>query len=191
MRCIYVTSIVSLWQEFRYIGLKRIEHFHSSKPQPHQFTILVRNVPSSDGSSVSDTVDNFFRENHSSTYMSHVVIRRTSKLRSIVVSPWNSSIGPITTLSLGWSSFSKSGSCRIMLKSCIKRWNRRSQNIAKLERRQWDSSVARTLLRVTMRECYRNWNITYDWDKLKFHHLEKYASDSFFGFPNQDNSSLA
>lgn len=78
-----------LWQEFRYIGMKRIEHFHSSKPQPNQFTILVRNVPSSDGATVSDTVDRFFRENHSSTYLSHVVIHRTSKLRSVVVSPWN------------------------------------------------------------------------------------------------------
>lgn len=124
--------------------------------------------------------------------MSHVVIHRTSKLRSIVVSPWNSSIGPITALSLGWSSFfSKSGSCRIMLKSCIKRWNRRSQNTVKLERRQWDSSVARTLLRVTMRKCYRNWNITYDWDKLKFHHLEKYASDCFVWIsqPRYSNSA--
>ncbi|CAN8239047.1 unnamed protein product [Cochlearia groenlandica] len=73
-----------LYFEFRYIGLKRIEHFHSSKPQPHQFTILVRNIPASDGNSVSDTVDKFFRENHSSTYLSHVVIHRTSKLRSIV-----------------------------------------------------------------------------------------------------------
>ncbi|XP_010511974.1 PREDICTED: CSC1-like protein At1g69450 [Camelina sativa] len=73
-----------LYFEFRYIALKRIEYFHSSKPQPHQFTILVRNIPSSDGNSVSDTVDRFFEENHSSTYLSHVVIHRTSKLRSVV-----------------------------------------------------------------------------------------------------------
>ncbi|AEE34926.1 CSC1-like protein [Arabidopsis thaliana] len=73
-----------LYFEFRYIALKRIEHFYSSKPKPEQFTILVRNIPSSDGSSVSDTVDRFFGENHSSTYFSHVVIHRTSKLRSVV-----------------------------------------------------------------------------------------------------------
>ncbi|CAF2192323.1 CSC1-like protein At1g69450 [Brassica rapa] len=81
-----VTAFVCclLYLEFRYIGMKRIEHFHSSKPQPNQFTILVRNVPSSDGATVSDTVDRFFRENHSSTYLSHVVIHRTSKLRSVV-----------------------------------------------------------------------------------------------------------
>lgn len=28
-----------------------------------------------------------------------------------------------------------------------------------------------------MRKCYRNWNRTYGWGKLKFHRLEKYASD--------------
>lgn len=70
--------------------MKRIEYFHSSKPQPQQFTILVRNIPSSDGrTTVSDAVDSFFRENHPSTYLSHVVIHRTSKLRSVVVSPQN------------------------------------------------------------------------------------------------------
>lgn len=61
-------------------------YFHSSKPQPHQFTILVRSIPVSLGSSVSESVDNFFKEYHPSTYLSHIVVRRTHKLRSLVVS---------------------------------------------------------------------------------------------------------
>ncbi|XP_010551412.1 PREDICTED: CSC1-like protein At1g69450 [Tarenaya hassleriana] len=81
-----VTAFVCclLYYEFRYISLKRIEHFGLSRPQPQQFTILVRNIPASAGNTLSDTVDRFFRENHPSTYHSHVIIRRTSKLQSII-----------------------------------------------------------------------------------------------------------
>ncbi|KAJ4830684.1 hypothetical protein Tsubulata_047763, partial [Turnera subulata] len=70
--------------EYRYISSKRIDYFYSSKPQPHQFTILVRSIPVSAGSSVSDSVDRFFTEYHPTTYLSHVVIHRTSKLRTLV-----------------------------------------------------------------------------------------------------------
>ncbi|KNA15383.1 hypothetical protein SOVF_098760 isoform B [Spinacia oleracea] len=58
----------------------RNAYFYSSKPQPHQYTILVRGIPVSPGSSVSESVGNFFKEYHSSTYLSHVVIHRTNRL---------------------------------------------------------------------------------------------------------------
>ncbi|KAK9090754.1 hypothetical protein Sjap_023931 [Stephania japonica] len=70
--------------EYNYISLKRVQCFYASKPQPHQFTILVRGIPVSDGSNINDTVDSFFREYHSSTYLSHVVVRRTSKLHELI-----------------------------------------------------------------------------------------------------------
>lgn len=73
-------------QEYKYISSKRIAYFYSSKPQPHQFTILVRGIPVSAGSSISDTVETFFTEYHPSTYLSHMVVRRTNKLRSLIVS---------------------------------------------------------------------------------------------------------
>ncbi|KAJ0094570.1 hypothetical protein Patl1_16780 [Pistacia atlantica] len=72
-----------LYYEYNYISLKRIAYFYSSKPQPHQFTILVRSIPVPAGTTVSDSVERFFREYHASTYLSHTVIRRTSKLRSL------------------------------------------------------------------------------------------------------------
>ncbi|XP_021807452.1 CSC1-like protein At1g69450 [Prunus avium] len=73
-----------LYYEYRYISQRRTDYFLSSKPQPHQFTILVRSIPVSAGSGVSEKVDSFFREYHPSTYLSHIVVRRTNKLQSLI-----------------------------------------------------------------------------------------------------------
>ncbi|XP_049346098.1 CSC1-like protein HYP1 [Solanum verrucosum] len=42
-----------LYFECDYISSKRISYFYSSKPHPHQFTILVRSIPASSGRSHS------------------------------------------------------------------------------------------------------------------------------------------
>ncbi|XVF16675.1 hypothetical protein REPUB_Repub10bG0052700 [Reevesia pubescens] len=73
-----------LYYEYNYISLKRIAYFCSSKPQPHQFTILVSGIPAPAGSSFGQVVENFFTEYHPSTYLSHTVVRRTSKIRSLI-----------------------------------------------------------------------------------------------------------
>ncbi|KAK4604145.1 hypothetical protein RGQ29_012596 [Quercus rubra] len=73
-----------LYYEYNYISSKRIAYFYSSRPQPHQFTILVRAIPIPSGSTCSETVESFFTENHPSTYLSHSVVRRTSKLQGLI-----------------------------------------------------------------------------------------------------------
>ncbi|WCJ25669.1 ERD (early-responsive to dehydration stress) family protein [Euphorbia peplus] len=73
-----------LYCEYDYISRKRIACFYSSKPQPHQFTILVRGIPSSPGRSYSEIVESFFTEFHPSTYLSHSVIPHTSKIRGLI-----------------------------------------------------------------------------------------------------------
>jgi len=73
-------------QEYLYLSSKRITYFYSSKPQPQQFTLLVRGIPVLPGSTCHDTVERFFQEYHPSTYLSHSVVRRTNKLQSLVVS---------------------------------------------------------------------------------------------------------
>ncbi|KAH9676605.1 CSC1-like protein HYP1 [Citrus sinensis] len=72
-----------LYQEYSYISSKRVSYFYSSKPQPHQFTLLVRGIPGSSRSSFSEVVESFFKEYHPSTYLSHTVIRRTSKIQEL------------------------------------------------------------------------------------------------------------
>ncbi|POO03476.1 Calcium-dependent channel [Trema orientale] len=73
-----------LYHEYKYISSKRLAYFYSSKPQPHQFTILVRSVPVSSGSSVSECVDGFFKEYYPSTYLSNMVVHRSNKLRNLI-----------------------------------------------------------------------------------------------------------
>ncbi|XP_052195488.1 CSC1-like protein HYP1 [Diospyros lotus] len=73
-----------LYSEYKYLSSKRIAWFYASKPQPHQFTILVRNIPALPGSSISESVERFFTECHPSTYLGHVVVKRTSKLQHLI-----------------------------------------------------------------------------------------------------------
>ncbi|XP_050228945.1 CSC1-like protein HYP1 [Mercurialis annua] len=73
-----------LYYEYNYISSKRIVCFYTSKPQPQQFTILVRGIPSLSGRSFSEVVESFFTQNHPSTYLSHSVIHRTSKIRRLI-----------------------------------------------------------------------------------------------------------
>ncbi|KAL9323478.1 hypothetical protein ACSQ67_008335 [Phaseolus vulgaris] len=73
-----------LFCEYLYLSSKRIAYFYSSKPKPQQFTLLVRGIPVPPGSTCHDTVEQFFLEYHPSTYLSHSVIRRNSKLQSLV-----------------------------------------------------------------------------------------------------------
>lgn len=73
-------------QEYAYIASKRIACFYSSKPEPHQFSILVRGIPVPPGCTCSEAVEQFFMEYHPSAYHSHSVVRRSSKLQILVVS---------------------------------------------------------------------------------------------------------
>ncbi|KAF9674403.1 hypothetical protein SADUNF_Sadunf10G0123700 [Salix dunnii] len=84
---VYVVTIFIcylLYYEYNYISSKRIAYFYSSKPQPQQFTVLVHSIPVSVGSSVSDSVESFFTEYHPTTYLSHTVLRRTSKVQGLI-----------------------------------------------------------------------------------------------------------
>ncbi|WJX75256.1 CSC1-like protein hyp1 [Trifolium repens] len=75
---------ILLYYEYAYIVSKRIACFYSSKPQPHQFTILVRGIPVPPGGTCNEAVEQFFMEYHPSDYHSHSVVRRSSKLQILV-----------------------------------------------------------------------------------------------------------
>lgn len=76
-----------LYYEYKLISSRRIACFYSSEPQPQHFTILVRGIPASGAKSFSESVDDFFREYHPSTYLSHTVVRRTSRLQQLIEVP--------------------------------------------------------------------------------------------------------
>uniref|UniRef100_A0A0D9Y0X0 CSC1/OSCA1-like 7TM region domain-containing protein n=1 Tax=Leersia perrieri TaxID=77586 RepID=A0A0D9Y0X0_9ORYZ len=73
-----------LYYEYKYLSGKRLEYFTTSKPLPQHFTVLVRAIPVTGDGSVSDAVDKFFKEYHSSTYLSHTVVHQTGKLRRLL-----------------------------------------------------------------------------------------------------------
>lgn len=79
---------VALFQEYEYVSSKRLAYFYASKPQPHHFTILVRGIPRRSIGSFSGSVESFFSDIHSSTYLTHIMVRQTSKLRRLIVSPF-------------------------------------------------------------------------------------------------------
>ncbi|XP_047311873.1 CSC1-like protein HYP1 [Impatiens glandulifera] len=84
---IYIfTAVVCylLYSEYKSIAMKRVAYFQASKPLPEQFTILVRSVPVSPDSSISESVDKFFTEYHPSTYLSHTVVRQTDELQGLL-----------------------------------------------------------------------------------------------------------
>ncbi|WJX50896.1 hypothetical protein P8452_37142 [Trifolium repens] len=84
---VYIVSgftCLQLHHEYKYIASKRISYFSSCKPQPHQFTILVHSIPTSSSCSISDSVETFFKDLYPSTYLSHVVIRRTNKIQTLL-----------------------------------------------------------------------------------------------------------
>lgn len=82
--------IVLIVQEYKYISSKRIAYFDSSKPQPHQFTILVHSIPVSAGGSISNNVQSFFMEYHPTTYLSHLVVQKTYIFSNLAVSCFSS-----------------------------------------------------------------------------------------------------
>jgi len=73
-----------LYHDYKYIAGKRLEYFMTSKPLPQHFTVLVRSIPRTDGGSVSEVVDKFFKEYHSSTYLSNTAVHQTGKLRRLL-----------------------------------------------------------------------------------------------------------
>ncbi|KAK7368200.1 hypothetical protein VNO80_10224 [Phaseolus coccineus] len=84
---VYIVSgfiCMLLFFEYKYISSRRISYFYSSEPQPHHFTILVHSIPTSSSSSISYSVERFFSELYPSTYLSHVVVRRTNKIHGLL-----------------------------------------------------------------------------------------------------------
>ncbi|XP_031491705.1 CSC1-like protein HYP1 [Nymphaea colorata] len=73
-----------LYNEHNHITSKRLEYFYSTKSEPREFTIVVRGIPVAQGSSLDDTVEKFYKEYYPSTYLSHEMVHRTSRLQSLI-----------------------------------------------------------------------------------------------------------
>lgn len=74
-------------QEYKHIAYRRQEYLANALPQPDQFTVLVRAVPSSEneGVSYSDNVDYFFNRFHPIEYLSHNMVYHSSHVTNLLV----------------------------------------------------------------------------------------------------------
>ncbi|KAI4319459.1 hypothetical protein MLD38_033054 [Melastoma candidum] len=73
-----------LYKEYRILTHKRLQFLASENRHPHQFTVLVRNVPPDPDESVSEHVEHFFCVNHPDSYLTHQVVYNANKLANIV-----------------------------------------------------------------------------------------------------------
>ncbi|KAJ6986470.1 hypothetical protein NC653_019853 [Populus alba x Populus x berolinensis] len=74
-----------LYHEYNYISSKRIAYFYSSKPQPTSLHHLSSQYPCLSWKQLSVTVSRASLPSITlTTYLSHIVVRRTSKVQSLI-----------------------------------------------------------------------------------------------------------
>ncbi|KAK1435943.1 hypothetical protein QVD17_01716 [Tagetes erecta] len=68
-----------LYKEYDVVASMRLNFLASKSRRAEQFTVLVRNVPRVPDRSISDTVDSFFKKNHSTHYLCHQTVYNANK----------------------------------------------------------------------------------------------------------------
>ncbi|KAE9613258.1 putative calcium-dependent channel, 7TM region phosphate [Lupinus albus] len=73
-----------LYKEYSNISTMRLHFFASQGRRVEQFTVVVRNVPHTDGCSVADSIDNFFKKNHPHHYIGHQAVYDANKFTRLM-----------------------------------------------------------------------------------------------------------
>ncbi|KAJ7296707.1 hypothetical protein O6H91_09G007100 [Diphasiastrum complanatum] len=85
---LYILSIVAyclLYLEYKHISQKRLEFINATRPQPDQFTALVRAIPrEQEHQSYSESVEAFFARFYSSTYYTHQMAYSEGKISAML-----------------------------------------------------------------------------------------------------------
>ncbi|KAI3707353.1 hypothetical protein L6452_25798 [Arctium lappa] len=68
-----------LYKEYDVVASMRLKFLASKSRRAEQFTVLVRNVPRVPDRSISDTVDDYFKKNHSNRYLCHESVYNANK----------------------------------------------------------------------------------------------------------------
>ncbi|KAG6545847.1 hypothetical protein Mapa_012808 [Marchantia paleacea] len=78
-------AYILLYLEYSSISKKRLDYLHNARPQPDQFSVLVRAIPKPpEGKSHSDLVEEFFTKYHPGTYTSHQMIYNAGHIESMI-----------------------------------------------------------------------------------------------------------
>ncbi|GLT62968.1 hypothetical protein SLA2020_355680 [Shorea laevis] len=84
---LYVISCaacVLLYFEYKSITKMRLVYITGSLPNPSHFTVFVRSIPWSATQSYSETVQKFFTNYYASSYLSHQMVYRASKVQKLM-----------------------------------------------------------------------------------------------------------
>ncbi|KAJ8561386.1 hypothetical protein K7X08_027576 [Anisodus acutangulus] len=73
-----------LYFEYKSISRKRLAYFTSSLSHPRYFTVLVRAIPKSKDESYSHTLEKFFTNYYTSSYLSHQIVYRSGSLQKLL-----------------------------------------------------------------------------------------------------------
>ncbi|MQL98343.1 hypothetical protein Taro_031036 [Colocasia esculenta] len=73
-----------LYVEYDNVAFMRLHFLASQSRSVDQFSVVVRNVPSVGGHSISESVENFFRRNHPDHYLSHQAVYNANKFAKLV-----------------------------------------------------------------------------------------------------------
>ncbi|RDX68327.1 CSC1-like protein, partial [Mucuna pruriens] len=68
-----------LYKEYDNVASMRLHFLATQRRRVEQFTVVVRNIPHISGHTVSDTVDSFFKTNHSAHYIGHQAVYNANK----------------------------------------------------------------------------------------------------------------
>lgn len=73
-----------LYVEYDKIAFMRLHYLASQRRRVDQFTVVVQNIPSINGHSISDSVDQFFQTNHPNHYIGHQAVYNANKFAKLV-----------------------------------------------------------------------------------------------------------
>eukprot|EP00268_Persea_americana_P033291 TRINITY_DN32985_c0_g1_i1.p1 TRINITY_DN32985_c0_g1~~TRINITY_DN32985_c0_g1_i1.p1 ORF type:complete len:418 (+),score=48.16 TRINITY_DN32985_c0_g1_i1:547-1800(+) len=73
-----------LYVEYDRIAFMRLHFLASQHRRVDQFTVVVQNIPSLNGHSISESVDQFFQTNHPSRYLGHQAVYNANKFAKLV-----------------------------------------------------------------------------------------------------------
>lgn len=73
-----------LYKEYGRVAAMRLKFLATESRRAEQFTVLVRNIPHVSGSSISESVENFFQKNHPDHYLCHQVVYDANKFAKLV-----------------------------------------------------------------------------------------------------------
>eukprot|EP00246_Nothoceros_aenigmaticus_P001124 TRINITY_DN1148_c0_g1_i1.p1 TRINITY_DN1148_c0_g1~~TRINITY_DN1148_c0_g1_i1.p1 ORF type:complete len:586 (-),score=90.32 TRINITY_DN1148_c0_g1_i1:804-2561(-) len=81
---ISLAAYILLYIEYRGIAGKRLKVLAAARPQPDQFSVLIRAIPAAEDKTYSDMVEEYFTHYHAHSYLSHQMVYHSGKVQALL-----------------------------------------------------------------------------------------------------------